>query len=313
MGAWAAWASRCVIATVFAVAAWGKLVDQAWTRSAVVALVPVRGRVAVYLGRLVPATEAVVAVAILPRATAPWAAGLAVALLAAFTVVIIAALARGRRPVCACFGSVSDDPIGARSVIRNLALAAVAAVALAGARHYRGAALPASQALTVAALAGLGAVALRQGAELRELRRRLPSPRRYGLDVGAPAPEFDLATIDGSRQSLAGLLAPGLPVALVFVHVTCGSCLELAEELDGWRRGRAGELTIALISTGTVEDNRIWEAEYGIGDALLQRGDEVAEQYRCHGNPNAVLISPDGRIARPLAVGLTEIRELLAS
>lgn len=313
MGAWAAWASRCVIATVFAVASWGKLVDPAWTRSAVVALVPVRGRAAVYVSRLLPVTEVVVAVAVLPRQTAPWAAGLAVVLLVAFTAVIVAALAGGRRPVCACFGSVSDDPIGAGSVIRNLLLAAVATVALVGARQYPGAALPASQALTVAAVAALGAVALRQGAELRELRRRLPPPRRDGLDVGAPAPEFDLARTDGSRQSLAGLLAAGLPVALVFVHVACGSCLELAEELDGWRRGRAGELTIALISSGSADDNGIWEAEYGIGDALLQHHDEVAERYRCHGNPNAVLISPDGRIARPLAVGLAEIRELLAS
>ncbi|HNJ97247.1 MAG TPA: MauE/DoxX family redox-associated membrane protein [Ilumatobacteraceae bacterium] len=56
----------------------------------------------------------------------------AVALLIAFTVLLLVRLAQGRRPVCACFGSLSQRPIGAVHVVRNavfLALAVTAALA----------------------------------------------------------------------------------------------------------------------------------------------------------------------------------------
>lgn len=56
----------------------------------------------------------------------------AVALLVAFTVVIVVRLGQGRRPPCACFGPFSTAPIGWRHVVRNVALIAVAVVAIAG-------------------------------------------------------------------------------------------------------------------------------------------------------------------------------------
>ncbi len=54
----------------------------------------------------------------------------ALVLLVAFTAVVVVRLAQGRHPPCACFGSFSAAPIGWRHVLRNLALIAVAVVAL---------------------------------------------------------------------------------------------------------------------------------------------------------------------------------------
>ena len=59
----------------------------------------------------------------------PLAAALAAAALLAFTALLVANLARGRRVPCACFGARSGRPIGVWSVVRNLGLLGLAAVA----------------------------------------------------------------------------------------------------------------------------------------------------------------------------------------
>lgn len=51
-------------------------------------------------------------------------------LLLVFTVLIVVNLARDHRPVCACFGVWSRRPIGWLHVWRNLALIAVAVIAV---------------------------------------------------------------------------------------------------------------------------------------------------------------------------------------
>ncbi|MGB8858268.1 MAG: MauE/DoxX family redox-associated membrane protein [Ilumatobacteraceae bacterium] len=53
----------------------------------------------------------------------------AVVLLAVFTGLLLLRLAQGRRPPCACFGSLSSRPIGARHLARNAALLALATLA----------------------------------------------------------------------------------------------------------------------------------------------------------------------------------------
>jgi uncharacterized membrane protein YphA (DoxX/SURF4 family) len=59
----------------------------------------------------------------------PVAAALAGLVLLAFTGLLVLNLARGRRPPCACFGATSRRPIGPWSVVRNLVLLALAAIA----------------------------------------------------------------------------------------------------------------------------------------------------------------------------------------
>jgi hypothetical protein len=50
----------------------------------------------------------------------------AAALLVAFTALLIVRLSQGRRPPCACFGSLSSKPIGWIDVARNTLLLAIA-------------------------------------------------------------------------------------------------------------------------------------------------------------------------------------------
>lgn len=50
--------------------------------------------------------------------------------LQAFTLLLLANMGRGHRPVCACFGSWSAKPIGVGHVVRNVAMMALSVIAL---------------------------------------------------------------------------------------------------------------------------------------------------------------------------------------
>jgi uncharacterized membrane protein YphA (DoxX/SURF4 family) len=65
--------------------------------------------------------------AVLAVGVAPLAAGVvALAVLGAFTALIVRRLAAGQRPPCACFGSWSSKPLGPGHLVRNLAFMALA-------------------------------------------------------------------------------------------------------------------------------------------------------------------------------------------
>lgn len=80
----------------------------------------------------VPYVEIALGAGLLAQWRRPLAAWAAVVLFAAFTLLLVVRLAQGRRPPCACFGSLSATPIGPAHVARNLlfiGLAVFAAVA----------------------------------------------------------------------------------------------------------------------------------------------------------------------------------------
>jgi hypothetical protein len=129
---------RCLVGLVFLVAAASKLHSRAafggfGESLRQLPLVPKTLAVPAAVGVVVVA-EAVVPLLLVAPAAGFAAAGFAVALglLSAFTATTVIALRRGARPPCRCFG-MSEIPLGARHVVRNCALAAVAGVGLAAA------------------------------------------------------------------------------------------------------------------------------------------------------------------------------------
>jgi hypothetical protein len=79
---------------------------------------------------VVPYVEVLVGALTASQLLSPWPAVVALALLVAYTVLIVLRLLDGSRPPCACFGSRSMRPLGAYHVIRNVTLIALAAVAI---------------------------------------------------------------------------------------------------------------------------------------------------------------------------------------
>jgi hypothetical protein len=80
---------------------------------------------------VLPIIEACLGAVLLVQWQRRAAAVVALALLIAFTMLLVIRLSQGRRPPCACFGSFSATPIGWHHVVRNLVFAALAVIVLA--------------------------------------------------------------------------------------------------------------------------------------------------------------------------------------
>ena len=119
----AAWLLACV----FAVAAAVKLRDPLGTRRTLGDFGLPNPRL---LARVLPATEATTALLLVvdPRVGGQCA----VALLVAFTTLIVGRLMAGHRNACGCFGTWSKRPLSWRDLARNGVLVALGAVAALG-------------------------------------------------------------------------------------------------------------------------------------------------------------------------------------
>ena len=78
---------------------------------------------------VVPVLEIGLGAALLVQWQRHVVAWLAVALFGVFTALLGLRLAQGRRPACACFGSLSSRPIGAVHIVRNLGFVAIGVLA----------------------------------------------------------------------------------------------------------------------------------------------------------------------------------------
>jgi peroxiredoxin len=134
-----------------------------------------------------------------------------------------------------------------------------------------------------------------------------------GLPVGTAAPAFSLPGVFGETLTLDALRARGNPILLLFTDPDCGPCNGLMPDFGGWQRAHGHRLTIVSVSRGSVESNRAKATEHGLNTVLLQQQFEVAEAFRAHGTPAAVLVRPDGTIGSPVALGADQIRALAAT
>jgi peroxiredoxin/uncharacterized membrane protein YphA (DoxX/SURF4 family) len=331
---------RLVLALVLAVAGAAKLADRPGTRAAVTGF-GVPESIATAVARLLAPAELAAAVLLLPSVTAPVGAALCLALMVAFSVAIARSLARGEAPDCHCFGALHTEPVGPLTLMRNLALAAGAAVALAGGPGTSAtgwlAGLSGGWLVALSLGAGL-AVAIAAGASfvLSLLRRhgRLllridaleaalasggvavpgePSAPAAGLALGSPAPDFELANLTGEPVGLTALCAAQGDLLLVFSDPGCGPCSALLPQVGAWQRERAGSLQTVLISRGTKDANLAHAREHGLVNVLLQRDREVSESFLASATPAAVIVAGDGTIASAVHTGEEQIRGLVAS
>ena len=310
---------RIALSGVFGVAGVTKLIDPRGTRDAVKnfgAPEPLVPAVSLAL----PIVELAIAVGLLFTDTSRVSALAALLVLMLFVVAISVNLARGNTHDCHCFGQLYSRPLGWPTLARNITFALGAVFVLWQWPDTR----PGSSILGTLAqlnsyqwLALLGAVAFFSAVliYLQQRQKRLAkSPAALvGLPLGSEAPPFELAAYTGGTTSLTELLAYGKPLMLIFTNPTCGPCVVLFAEVKEWQHSHSEQLTIALISFGTIKENFVNVARNRLGQVLLQQKREVAEKYGANLTPTAVLVSTSGRIASPLAAGADEIRALLTT
>lgn len=308
---------RIALSAVFGTAGVTKLLDQRGTREAVKnfgapeSLTPA-------LSIILPIIELVIAVGLLFADTTRASAIASLFVLTLFVVAIGVNLARGRTHDCHCFGQLYSRPLGWATLGRNLIFALAAGVVL----WQTGTETP-SIAGTLAALSslawlGLIAVLVAVAALMIYLHRRRSRLAKIvnkpqGLPLDAVAPAFELSAYSGGTTSLAQLLGNDKPVLLIFTNPNCGPCVYLFQEIKAWQESHSQQLTIGIISVGTIKENFVNVARNGLGQVLLQKEREVAEKYGANVTPTAVVVNTRGRIASPLAAGAEEIRSLLAT
>ncbi|GAA3145440.1 hypothetical protein GCM10010466_40630 [Planomonospora alba] len=162
---------RALLAVVFAVAVAGKVRGRAAfgefvSSIAVLGVLPRRASAAAAYALTAAEAAAVLLLAWPPAVPVGFAA--AVGTLAVLTGGVLAALRRGRRVPCRCFGA-SAAPLGRVHVVRNLVLAALGCAGLAAwAAAGASAPHPAGVALAIAA-AGVGALLVVRLDDLMEL------------------------------------------------------------------------------------------------------------------------------------------------
>jgi peroxiredoxin len=267
-------------------------------------------------------------------------------LLLLFVAGIAANLARGRKPECRCFGQLHSEPAGWKTLARNVALATVAGfVVWQGSGGAGASAVGWLAGLSVAQVVGLifGLAVLfvlaaqwwlllnllRQNGRLlmrvealewglgagggattspNDVEDQPPS----GLPIGATAPEFELPGLHGEKLTLESLRASEKPLMLLFIDPNCGPCTAMLPEVRRWQKEHAEELTISLVSRGTVEENRAKSTEHGLRGVLMQEDWEISEAYGVESTPSAVLVRTDGTIGSPVLEGADGISALLA-
>jgi peroxiredoxin len=132
-----------------------------------------------------------------------------------------------------------------------------------------------------------------------------------GLAFGAPAPAFSLSGLYGETMTLDALRAAEKPVLLLFTDPGCGPCNAMMGDVGKWQRDLSEKLTIAVLTRGSLEDNRNKAKQHNLTHVLMQRDNEVADAYQTYGTPTAVLVRPDGTIGSGAAGGAQQIRTLV--
>jgi peroxiredoxin/uncharacterized membrane protein YphA (DoxX/SURF4 family) len=324
--------AQLLLAATFALAGGAKLFDLAGSRRAV-ADFGVPARAASVVGLLVPLAELAAALALIFRPTARWGALLALLLLLVFVAGVANAMRKGLDIDCGCFGRVYSATAGSATLVRNAALAALAAVVVV---HGSGPAiddwvaarsgpeLVAIGAATAAVI--LAAVSWWLWSRNRTLRRDLellrsaplaeepdapPAREPYGLQVGTVAPAFELADLHGDSHTLESLLARGRPLVLTFMAVGCGPCGKVMPDVARWRASLAERLTMVVISDGEPEEIRARWEEHGVDHVLLDPANDVLEAYGLGATPTALVIDPSGIIASTPSSGILGVEVLV--
>jgi peroxiredoxin len=317
--------ARLVLALVFALGGLAKLRDRRGARQALVDF-GLPARLAAPVGILLPLVELAVAAALIARSTAARGAIAALSLLVVFAIAIVRVLREGRRPDCHCFGQLHSHPAGWGSVVRNLALAGLAAViAVAGWVDPGASTLGWLGGLSNGMLAAIAVAScivvgqawfswqlLRQQGRLLLRIEQLEAARvAPALGPGSSAPDFVLAGADGDPRTLAQLRERGRLLMLLFSDAACGPCRALLPEVARWQLEHNPVLRLVVVSRPDGASRSEPSEQLHPVEVLVDEHGSVRELYGVRGVPAAVLVGSDGRIAVPVAVGADAIRALV--
>lgn len=327
---------RLALFGILAVAGIGKILDLEGSEKAVAGF-GVPEPLAKIFAILIPVAELIFAACLL-FTTYSWlgAAG-ALLLLVTFICGMLVQMIKGEAPDCHCFGQIHSEPVGAKSLVRNILIAILPVVLLVNGRTQQGLAIGETEAqiasnalLAVLIVFGIvGASYLhRLVKENSSLKRRVELIEMFdnggmpierdeagdptdSLPIGAPFPDFQLPDTGGKVVTFEHLLADLVPKLFLFVGPTCKPCKAMLDEFVSWREEFDGRLRLVFVSRGAASENIERFGESLANGMLLQKSMEFAAQLYIKWTPSAVLVGADGNIASHPAVGDMAIRDLI--
>jgi peroxiredoxin len=134
-----------------------------------------------------------------------------------------------------------------------------------------------------------------------------PATQPAALDVGAPAPDFNLPDLAGRHRRLGDFL--GRQRLLVFWDPQCGFCQQMAPRIAQL----PDPSRLLLVTRRAPEETRAMAEQYSLScDIVVEPGWDVATSYGTNGTPTGYLVNAEGRIASTLAVGADALLVLAA-
>jgi len=260
---------------------------------------------------------------------------------ASLLIVFIAMMAyqwsRGNAPDCHCFGQLHSEPVGLKSIIRNLLFLGLAAFVWSGGRARQGLQMNQLTVEIMPTILGTLAVLMLGGALLylrkiialqEEFRRRLDvlevvaregapvdhehfSDPHDGLPIGSPLPEFQLRSLDGTPVSSRELVRDDKGVLFFFVSPACEPCQILMPEFRNWSDDLKDRISTVFVSSGDEKENRKKFAELGDSTVLLDDDRSFAIAAGGRWTPTALYVDANGRIASHVSAGDTAVAELV--
>lgn len=130
------------------------------------------------------------------------------------------------------------------------------------------------------------------------------------IEIGDPAPQFDLVDLGGAPLHLGGKQADGRSQLLLFVSPDCPMCKKLLPTARSFARSERQGVKIVLVGDGEQAAHQAMVAEHRLDTLPLLLAPIVGISLGIGKLPHAVLIDPAGVIR---AKGLVNSREHLES
>ncbi len=266
--------------------------------------------------RALPWVEIVLAVLLLVTPTGlAWVPAVAVLLLMlAYTALIARALRFDEPVTCSCFGSIGRHEVGPQTLGRNVLLAVLAGVVLS--YVLDGGSAPAAVGdlgatgwwALLATLAAVAVALLVAGPPAGASARPTVHDDELLDYERQPIPYGVLTHLDGKSATLAETSTTQARL-LFFLNTHCGSCLRIADKVDGWadRLDPAVGVLVVYAHEWAAADQELHRPELATWEPELN----VQRVLGLSGTPAVVVLGADGLLAGGPVVGEANILELV--
>lgn len=131
------------------------------------------------------------------------------------------------------------------------------------------------------------------------------------VEVGDQAYNFELEDLDGTIHKLSDY--EGKFVVVNFFATWCDPCIEEAPELEKYQQSYASEAPLLIIDRGEPK-KRVQDFKVKVNSTstfLLDRDDKISKTFNVVGQPETLIIDPNG-IIREKIIGPTTAEDLKA-